>query len=119
LLKKLRAGKHPEQNRSQHERYEVHKTPEAKPCHRRGERADGGVADYDELLREVVRVALRIDMNPAHDDWDDLYERIERLISAYIGSSEGEGEASCTLMARLAACVADVIPLAARRKLVQ
>jgi hypothetical protein len=79
----------------------------------------GGVADYDELLREVVRVALRIDMNPAHDDWDDLYERIQRLISAYIASTEGEGEASCTLMARLAACVADVIPLAARRKLVQ
>jgi hypothetical protein len=31
-----------------------------------------GLGDYDELLREAVRVALRMDMNPARDDWDDL-----------------------------------------------
>jgi hypothetical protein len=78
----------------------------------------GGVGDYDELLREAVRVALRMDMNHARDDWDDLYERIRRLISAYIASPEGEGEDTCTLMLRLAACVADVIPMAARKGLV-
>jgi hypothetical protein len=77
-----------------------------------------GVADYDELLREAVRVALQMDMNPARDDWDDLYERTKKLISAYIASPEGEGEATCTLMARLAASVADVIPVAARKELV-
>ena len=73
--------------------------------------------DYDELLREAVRVALRMDMNPARDDWDDLYERIGRLMAAYIASPEGEGQDTCTLMARLAACVADVIPIAARKGL--
>jgi len=78
-----------------------------------------GVGDYDELLREAVRVALRMDMNPARDDWDDLYERIKRLISAYIASPEGAGEVTCTLMARLVACVADVIPVAARKGLVE
>jgi hypothetical protein len=77
-----------------------------------------GVGDYDELLREVVRVALRMDMNPARDDWDDHYDRIRRLISAYIASPEGDGEDTCTLMARLASCVADVIPIAARKGLV-
>src|SRR5215471_9178137 len=35
----------------------------------------GTVGDYDELLREAVRVALRMDMNPTRDDWDDLYDR--------------------------------------------
>jgi hypothetical protein len=78
------------------------------------------VGDYDELLREAVRVALRMDMNPARDDWDDLYERIRRLMAAYIASPEGEGEGedACTLMTRLAACVADVIPMAIRKGLV-
>ena len=74
--------------------------------------------DYDELLREAVRVALRMDMNPARDDWDDLYDRIRRLIDAYVASPEGDGEEACTLMARLAACVADVIPMAIRKGLV-
>jgi hypothetical protein len=73
--------------------------------------------DYDELLREAVRVALRMDMNPARDDWDDLYKRIRRLMAAYIASPEGEGEDTCTLMTRLAACVVDVIPMAIRKGL--
>jgi hypothetical protein len=77
-----------------------------------------GSGDYDELLREAVRVALRMDMNPACDDWDDLYQRIRRLIDAYVASPEGEGEDICTLMTRLAACVADVIPMAIRKGLV-
>jgi hypothetical protein len=77
-----------------------------------------GVVDYDELLREAVRVALRMDMNPVRDDWDDLYDRIRRLMAAYIASPEGDGQDTCTLMARLAACVADVIPIAARKGLV-
>jgi hypothetical protein len=77
-----------------------------------------GIADYDELLREAIRVAIRTDMDPARDDWDDLYDRIRRLIDAYIASPEGEGEEACTLMARLAACVADVIPMAIRKELV-
>jgi len=61
-----------------------------------------GLGDYDELLREAVRVALRVDMNPARDDWDNLYKRIRRLMAAYIASPEGEGEDTCTLMTRLA-----------------
>ena len=28
----------------------------------------GGIPDYDDLLREAVRIALRTDMNPTHDD---------------------------------------------------
>jgi len=75
-------------------------------------------SNYDELLREAVRVALRMDMDPAHDDWDDLYERIGRLIAAYIESPEGKGEDTCILMKRLAACVSDVIPMAIRKGLV-
>ena len=79
--------------------------------------SDAG-GDYDELLREAVRVALRMDMNPGCDDWDVLYDRIRRLMAAYIASPEGEGEDTSTLMARLAACVADVIPMATRKGLV-
>jgi hypothetical protein len=77
-----------------------------------------GLGDYDELLREAVRVALRMDMNPARDDWDDLYDRIRRLMDAYIASPEGEGQDTCALMSRFAACVADVIPMAIRQGLV-
>jgi hypothetical protein len=76
------------------------------------------VGDYDELLREAVRVALRMDMNPARDDWDDLYNRIRKLMAAYVASPEGEGEDACTLMTRLAACVADVIPTVVRAGLI-
>jgi hypothetical protein len=57
-----------------------------------------------------------MDMNPAHDDWDDLCDRIRRLMAAYIASPEGED--ACTLMTRLAACVADVIPMAIREWLI-
>jgi hypothetical protein len=71
--------------------------------------------DYDELLREAVRVALRIDVDPTNDDWDDLYDRIGQLIGAYIDSPEGKGENPLYLMSRLAACVSDVIPVAIRR----
>jgi hypothetical protein len=77
-----------------------------------------GVGDYDELLREAVRVALRIDMNPARDDWDDLYVRIRNLMAAYTASPEGEGEDACILMTRLAICVADVIPMTIREGLI-
>ena len=77
-----------------------------------------GVGNYDELLREAVRVALRMDMSPAGDDWDDLYERIRRLMAAYIASPGGEGEDTCILMTPLAACVVDVIPMAVRKGLV-
>jgi hypothetical protein len=77
-----------------------------------------GIANYDELLREAIRVALRMDMNPVHDDWDELYNRIRRLMAAYIASPEGKGEDACTLMARLAACVADVIPPEIREGLI-
>jgi len=49
-------------------------------------------------------------------DWDDLDQRIRRLIDAYVASPEGEGEGACTLMARLAVCVADVIPMAIRKR---
>jgi hypothetical protein len=64
-----------------------------------------------------VRIALRMDMNPTHDDWDVLYDRIRGLIDAYIHSPEGAGEDTCTLMSRLAACVADVVPLSVRKRL--
>jgi hypothetical protein len=76
---------------------------------------DGGDADFDELLRESIRVALRTDLNPT-DDWDELYDRIKVLLGAYV-RLEGEGEDTVTLMARLAACVADVIPMAVRKGL--
>jgi hypothetical protein len=77
-----------------------------------------GIGDYDELLREVIRVALRMDnMNP-DIHWDDLDTRIRRLIDAYIASPEGEGMDACILMARLSVCVADVIPMAVRKGLV-
>jgi hypothetical protein len=71
--------------------------------------------DDDELLREAVRVALRMDVDPTNDDWDDLYGRIGRLIGAYIESPEGKGVDTCILMKRLAAFVSDVIPVAIRR----
>jgi hypothetical protein len=43
-------------------------------------------------IKIAVRVALRMDMNPARDDWHDLYDRIRSLMAAYTASPEGEGE---------------------------
>jgi len=74
----------------------------------------GGCADYDELLREAVRVALRTDDS---EDFPELYERIQELIRCYLASPEGD-EDPFILMARFAACVADVIPLAMRKELI-
>jgi hypothetical protein len=71
--------------------------------------------DYDELLREAVRVALRMDDS---DDWNVLYDRIRKLMDAYVASPEGVGEDAATLLSRLAACVSDVIPMAIRKGLV-
>jgi hypothetical protein len=73
--------------------------------------------DYDELLREAVRVALRMDTT-THDDWVFVYDRIRTLMAAYLASPEGVGEDACTLLSRLAACISDVIPLAVRKGLV-
>src|ERR1700746_1956634 len=58
-------------------------------------------------IKIAVRVALRMDMNPARDDWHDLYDRIRSLMAAYTASPEGEGEDACILMTRLAVLVAD------------
>ena len=68
--------------------------------------------DYDALLREALRVALGIDTT-ADDDFDERYQRIIALMRAYL-RSYGDGEEAATLMARLAMCIADVIPLAQR-----
>ena len=38
-------------------------------------------------IKIAVRVALRMDMNPARDDWHDLYDRIRSLMAAYTASS--------------------------------
>jgi hypothetical protein len=38
--------------------------------------SNDGAGDYDELLREAIRVALRIDTNPACDDFPELCVRI-------------------------------------------
>jgi hypothetical protein len=76
---------------------------------------DDGSSDYDELLREAIRIALRMGTNPTHDDWHDLYDRIRALMDAYIASPEGRGENASTLMSRLAACIADVIPVEERK----
>ena len=76
-----------------------------------------GIPNYDDLLREALRVALRTNMNPTRDDWPDIYYRICDLMDAYIHSPEGAGQGACILMTRLAACVADVIPMAVRKRL--
>jgi hypothetical protein len=74
--------------------------------------------DYDALLREAVRVALRMGTNPTRDDWDDLYDRIRGLMDAYFHSPEGRGADASMLMCRLAACIADVIPRSVRKTLI-
>ena len=77
-------------------------------------RNNNGV-DYDELLREALRVALRIDTDPENDNFDDLYTRIGDLMDAYVASPEGDDDPA-TLMTRLASCIADVIPLEERKR---
>jgi hypothetical protein len=88
--------------------------------------------DYDALLREALRVALRLDTDPENDNFDDIYNRIYELMDAYVHSPEsddlfdvvdrgdvdsGAGCKFCsTLMTRLASCVADVIPLEERKR---
>ena len=70
----------------------------------------------------ALRVALWIGTNPVEDDFDELYARITELMDAYVRSPEGtnpdgiEAPASM-LMARLAACISDVIPLEERERL--
>jgi hypothetical protein len=54
-----------------------------------------GIPDYDDLLREALRVALQTDMNPTHDDWPDIYKRICGLMDAYIHSPDGAGQDAC------------------------
>ena len=78
--------------------------------------SDDGVVDYDELLREAIRVGLRIDTNPACDDFPELYARIGELIDAYIHSPEGDDAPASMLMCRLAACISDVIPIEERKQ---
>ena len=73
--------------------------------------ADG---NYDELLREALRIALRINTDPARDDFHERYGRIKELMDAYVHSEQGEGIDAPGLMARLAICIIDVIPLAER-----
>jgi hypothetical protein len=38
-------------------------------------------------------------------------------MDAYVASPEGQGEDASTLMSRLAACIAHVIPMAVRKRL--
>ena len=45
-----------------------------------------GFADHDELLREAVRVALRMDTDPKGAQWDDLYGRIGELVDTYLAT---------------------------------
>ena len=78
--------------------------------------SDNGFVDYDELLREAIRIALRFDTDPEYDDFDELYTRIHELMDAYIHSPEGDGVDTSMLMARLATCIADVIPLEERKQ---
>jgi hypothetical protein len=86
--------------------------------------ATSGLYDYDELLSEALRVAMRIDTDPERDDFSELYGRIGELLDAYIGSPEGtcldgtEAPTS-TLMARLAVRLIDVIPLEERERLLR
>ena len=48
--------------------------------------SDDGVVDYDELLREAIRVGLRIDTNPACDEFPELYARIGELIDVKVST---------------------------------
>jgi hypothetical protein len=70
--------------------------------------------DYDELLREALRVAMGIDTFPnGRDDFSERYGRIIALMRAYVTSPEGND--APTMMARLAVGIIDLIPLAKRQ----
>ena len=77
-----------------------------------------GFADHDELLREAIRIALRMDTDPKGADLDDRYDRIRGLMDAYLRTAGGAGEDAATLLSRLAAAIADVIPQAVRKTLI-
>jgi hypothetical protein len=87
-------------------------------CHTQSRMVEGACVpdgDYDELLREAVRLALRMDVSQDCDDWHVLYDRIRTLMDAYVASPDGVGEGAATLLSRFAACISDVIPLAIRK----
>jgi hypothetical protein len=63
---------------------------------------DHGVADYDELLREALRSALRIENEG--DAFRVLHGRITQLVDAYIGSPAGRGLNPAIMMSSLAVC---------------
>jgi hypothetical protein len=78
----------------------------------------GGVPNYDELLREAVRVALRLEAGAPDDAaWNDLCDRIRSLMDAYVASDEGSGEDPAVLLTRLAIYIAEVIPASVRKGL--
>ena len=77
---------------------------------------DDGDADFDELLRVSLRLMLQTGLNPT-DDWGGLYSRVRVLLGAYVRLVEGEGVNTVTLMARLAAAVADVVPRELREQI--
>jgi hypothetical protein len=79
----------------------------------------GGVVDYDALLREAIRLALRMEAGAPDDGaWNDLQDRIQSLMDAYVASPEGAGEDPAVLLTRLAVNIADVIPETIRKELV-
>ena len=80
-----------------------------------------GLYDYDELLREGLRLGLRIDTNPAQDDFHLLHTRIAELMQPYVDCELGapppvEPADISRLMAMLAVTVSDVIPLEQRKR---
>jgi hypothetical protein len=66
--------------------------------------------DYDELLREALRVVMGIDTFHGRDDFSERYGRIIALMRAYVTNPEGND--APTMIARLAVGIIDVIPLA-------
>lgn len=76
--------------------------------------------DYDELLREALRIALGI-IDPCSGDFEERHARIHQLMCAYIrcDCEEGEEIDAPTLMARLAVNISAVIPLAERKAILE
>jgi hypothetical protein len=79
------------------------------------------IGNYDDLLREALRIALGIDTNPDNDspdeDFNERYDRIRALMRDYVGSEEGKGMDASMLMTRLAICIIDVIDPETRKGL--